>query len=420
MKRDPILNSEKRPDLPVWARDNAFPPAGDGYGWIDSRGRRHQCTGLEDLADVIRNDRKSAVLLIWTPESAHCRIPEEIKAFKSSITQVRRQWVADDLEESQQRLKWFGASLVILIAYLAFQGWKHAKSIELANGVSLTLNEELRWILGSLLRSTTVGIALLGFLVFAFIPWYQARKKSSELKARSKRAGPIVPLIRFEIWLDTQKAPVTWILLGLITMVALAQLVFTNSVHDVGLVKTAYRSGEFWRLFTAPMLHGGFLHYFMNAMALLYLGKRVEVFARWPHVPMVFLFSAIVAGEASVRFTDATSVGASGGLMGWLGFLLVFETLHSSLVPKSAKRRLIGGVVMTALIGLIGYRFIDNAAHFGGLIAGMGYAAIVFPKSASVARPKMNLVDKTVGALSMVFIMLCAAFTIYKMAGGFG
>ena len=44
-----------------------------------------------------------------------------------------------------------------------------------------------------------------------------------------------------------------------------------------------------------------------------------------------------VGGEASARFVAAPSVGASGGLMGWLGFLMVFETLHKRLVPRRAQ-----------------------------------------------------------------------------------
>jgi membrane associated rhomboid family serine protease len=103
--------------------------------------------------------------------------------------------------------------------------------------------------------------------------------------------------------------------------------------------------------------------------------------------------------------------------MGWLGFLLVFETLHSALVPRSAKRRLIGGVLMTALIGLVGYRFIDNAAHFGGLLAGMVYAGIVFPKSVSVLRPKINATDRIVGMASLAVIAASAFLAVIRMMG---
>jgi len=206
------------------------------------------------------------------------------------------------------------------------------------------------------------------------------------------------------------------LLAGLFCVVGLAQMAIRgHSLEAAGLVKFAYRHGEYWRLLTAPMLHGHPLHWFMNMGALLYLGRRVEVFARWPHVPLVFLFAASVGGEASARIYNATSVGASGGLMGWLGFLLVFETLHGRLVPRSARRRLLAGVVVTGIIGLLGYRFIDNAAHLGGLLAGMAYAAIVFPKSASPHRPSSTLTDRLVGVLSLTTLIGSAAFAIWKI-----
>jgi membrane associated rhomboid family serine protease len=183
-----------------------------------------------------------------------------------------------------------------------------------------------------------------------------------------------------------------------------------------GLVKPAYHAGQWWRLLTAPFLHGNLIHFLLNAAALLYLGKRVEVFARWPHVPLVFLFSACVGGELSARFVPGTSVGASGGLMGLLGFLLVFESLHSRLVPRSASRRLLAGVLLTAVIGLVGYRFIDNAAHAGGLIAGMLYAIVVFPKSASSYRPNATISDRVAGIGALVLLTLSALFAVFLIA----
>lgn len=410
-------------ELPVWARADAFPEAGDGYGWINRKGRRHASASEEELAKTIREDKDSAVDLVWTPESDFCRVPEEVEAFEEPISEVRKRWATDDLADAQHRLKWSGIGLAALLGYMVFQIWNAFPGVEKANGVSLIFQEKMTRILTGLSSSTTVGICLLGFLVFAFIPWYQAQKRMREIRKSGGRPAPVIPLIRFETWRDTQKAPVTWAILGMISLSFIAQVWFDKSIvgfhgsiQNAGLVKGAYKEGQYWRLFTAPMLHGGIVHFVMNGLALLYLGKRVEVFARWPHVPMVFLFSALVGGEASARLMGATSVGASGGLMGWLGFLLVFETLHVKLVPRSSRRRLIGGVVMTALIGLVGYRFIDNAAHFGGLLAGMAYAGIVFPRSSSVSRPRMNLTDRIIGTGSLVAIAISGILAILQMA----
>jgi len=101
--------------------------------------------------------------------------------------------------------------------------------------------------------------------------------------------------------------------------------------------------------------------------------------------------------------------------MGWLGFLLVFETLHARLVPRSARRRLLAAVFLTALIGLLGHRFIDNAAHAGGLFAGMLYAAIVFPKSSSVYRPRSTMTDLIGGGFAFAICFASAGFAIWKI-----
>lgn len=411
-------------DLAIWQRDEAFPKAGEGFGWMDRKGGRHACASLDELSQTIREDRDSVLDLVWTPESEYCRVPEEIAAFTEPIREVRKRWAEDDFADAKHRLKWFGLGVAALLAWMAYQGWAQFEAQEKVKGVTVDDALRMHLIFKGLLKSTAVGMSLLGFLIFAFIPWYQAQKRMREMRKQGGQSIPIVPLIRFETWLALQKAPFTRVVLGLILAVALMQMffdksimTFQDSVQEAGLVKLKYFGGEWWRLFTAPMMHGGIVHLGMNALGLLYLGKRVEVFARWPHVAMVFLFSALVGGEASARFMETTSVGASGGLMGWLGFLLVFETLHSKLIPSSARRRLVGGVIMTGLIGLVGYRFIDNAAHFGGLLAGMAYAAIVFPKSGSVLRPKMTKTDRLVGVASLVVIAISGAFAIVKMAG---
>jgi membrane associated rhomboid family serine protease len=407
--------------LPVWARVEAFPPAAEGFGWIDRKGGQHRCNSLDDLAKTIREDSKSIVDLVWTPESEYCRVPEEIEAFAEPIAEVRKRWAEDDFATAKHRMKTLGGGLAVLLAYMAFLAWSQS-----SKNPDSESHDHLAVILKTFLQSTSVGMGMLGFLIFAFIPWYQAQKRMREIKKLGGRSLPVIPLIRFETWLDLQKAPVTRILLVMVIFVALGQMFFdkaivgfSQSVQSAGLVKTEYFGGQWWRLFTAPMLHGGIIHIAMNAMALIYLGKRLEVFARWPHVPMVFLFSSLVGGLASAHFyPDKTSVGASGGLMGWLGFLIVFETLHSRLVPKDARRRLLAGVLMTGLIGFIGYNFIDNAAHFGGLVAGMVYAGIVFPKSGSVLRPKPNTTDLVIGSASMIVIAVSGVYALLRVAGG--
>lgn len=419
------------PDVPVWAREDAFPEAPDGWGWVDSKEKSHSCDSRDSLAAAIRDDRVGSLTLVWAPGHARMILPEELDGVGDAMRTARARWTRDDLEDAKHKLRWFGMILLGCSGHAFYGGYGLAEN----SGTAGDVFQHLKLAAVTMVRSTESGLALLMFVIFAFIPWYQARKRRNDLPHWTDAGiAESVPTIRFETWLERQQAPLTKVLLGLITLVALAQIFsgvktagwgsWAVLIHNwdgtsaAGLMKDHYRAGEWWRLFTAPFLHGNIVHFLMNAAALVYLGKRVEVFAGWPHLPLVYLFAACFGGEASVRFIAAPSVGASGGLMGWLGFLLVFETLHKRLVPLGARRRLAAGVVLTAVIGLVGYRFIDNAAHAGGLLAGMLYAAIVFPASSSPSRPRSNITDRLAGSAAMLILTSAAVFAISRIMAG--
>ena len=385
-------------EQPVWARPDAFGPAGSGWGWVDRKGRRVECGGFEELAQAIVKDAGARVDLVWTPEAPGQVLPEEIPALHPALREARIRWARWEIEEGKRQMRMFGAAFAVILAWTSFTA-------------------------GKIMASGSTGLALLLFFILGFLPWYQGRKRLK--KAHIWAAGEMAadaPVLRFETWLSVQHAPATRLLLGLMALVGLVQVVVEwrdplplATVWMAGLTKSAGAATDWWRLLTAPFLHGHWLHWLMNASALAYLGKRVELFARWPHFAMAFAISAWIGGEASARYMEKSSVGASGGLMGLLGFLLVFESLHRSLVPESARRRLLAGVLLTAGIGVVFSHFIDNAAHAGGLIAGMVYAALVFPKSASPHRPRTTTVDLVLGGAALGLLVCSALLACVKM-----
>jgi len=387
-------------ELPVWARADAFSEAGPGWGWVDRKGRRVACAGFEELSQAIVKDAGARVDLVWTPDAPGFVLPEEIPALHPALREARIRWAGWEIEEGKRQMLMFGAAFGVMLAWNGFRT-------------------------GKIMASGSTGLALLLFLILGFIPWYQGRKRLK--KARIWAAGEMAadaPVLRFETWLSIQKSPATRLLLGLMVLVGLVQLVVEireplpgATFWMAGLTKSAGAATDWWRLLTAPFLHGHWLHWLMNASALAYLGKRVEVFARWPHFAMAFAISAWIGGEASARYMKQLSVGASGGLMGLLGFLLVFESMHRLLVPESARRRLLAGVLLTAGIGVVFSHFIDNAAHAGGLVAGMGYAALVFPKSSSPHRPRTTTVDVVLGGAALGLLVCSAVLACVKMLG---
>jgi membrane associated rhomboid family serine protease len=412
-------------DLPVWQRERIFPVKHEEapYGVLIGRGKAITFENLDSLRDYLAKWREPAGL-IWTPERERCFPPEE----EASLLHPLRKRKAAQAESDWNAYRFRAFLLSLPALYFV---WSAAAS-------------------GRLLHSQGLGIMAVLWTIFAGIPAYEAwkrRKRAAKLSAEN--LADEAQEVRFEIWLRRQNIPATKLILGLLIGVYLVQVLrgmtaggglFSSLFFPVeswndtkslaglasaGLVKSSlgqatigYFHGEWWRLLTGPLLHGQLIHIGMNGLGLLYLGRRAEVMAGWPHLSLVFLLSMIGGGMASVYgLPTQASVGASGGIMGLLGFLLVFERLHGRLVPRQATRRLLAALVFTFVVGFVGYSLIDNWAHGGGLLVGMIYAAIAYPSSSSPHRPQANRIDRVLGVLAAMVTIASGIFAVMKMRG---
>ena len=361
-------------------------------------------TVLEDasaLQEVIRKDEQEAIGLVWTPDHDHMEVPEAVPELRDALQESRTVASHQQLERQKRQLR---VGVLLFLAFMAYTGWEIIQFRRAFSPLGLLLD----------LLNTSAPIGLLFLCMFWLMPWYEARKRVREVHNwTAETMKDAADLARFEVWLSWQKIFATKVLMGIIGLTGLMQVI-SGHPFAAALIRGG---GERWRLLTAPLLHGNLLHFLMNAMGLMYLGRRMEALARWPQVPIVFLFSAWLGGECSMMMGKGSSLGASGGLMGMLGFLLVFETRHAKLVPRTARRRLVAALLGTALIGVIGVRFIDNAAHIGGLVAGMVYAFIVFPRSSSVFRPQASTVDRVVALLCFCTLLLGSWWATRAMMG---
>jgi len=166
---------------PVWARAEAFAPAPQGWGWMDLKRREHPCASLDALAAAVRDDRHSAILLVWTPDDARMRLPEEISGLSAAMGEIRERWTREDLLAAVNRLRWFGLLLASFAVYAFYGGMQTAAKAAAEFGPALVLHDRLRFAGKAMLGSMPLGLALLMFVVFGFIPWYQARKRRAEL-----------------------------------------------------------------------------------------------------------------------------------------------------------------------------------------------------------------------------------------------
>jgi len=379
-----VISVTETSEQPVWASPDNYPvkPETSPYGALSSKGRVREFESLAALAEHVRNSRES-VEAVWRPQDRKMMPPE---ASVELIEPLRKRF-ADLAEEdgTDARRNTLVFSFLLLWALYA----------NLANRTMPT-------------ESVEVGLAGILLVILGFVPWYEAwRNRRSAMALDEQTLAGEEQEARFERWLRGERSWCMWVLVVLLAVGGAVQVWvgLDVSVAAAGLDKEQYRGGEFYRLLTTPFLHGHPLHWALNAAGLWYLGRRVEVLAGWPHLALVFLISILAGGVATAQFMpNQSSVGASGGLLGLLGFLIVFETLHSRLVPRPSRRRLGAALVITFVIGFLGYRFIDNWAHGGGLVAGMFYGLIVFPKSRSARRPRANRMDRFFGGVGLLVL----------------
>jgi rhomboid protease GluP len=159
-----------------------------------------------------------------------------------------------------------------------------------------------------------------------------------------------------------------------------------------GAYGPAIAAGESWRILTAIFLHGGLLHLGFNLLALGDFGSALE--RRFGAIPVaaVFLASGMAGFLASTLWhPEDVSIGASGGLFGLLGWWAVAAWRLGEFLPPQEKRRRLATLLVVIGVAL-GFGFvvpgIDNAAHLGGLVAGLllgGVATLRLPAALSAA-----------------------------------
>lgn len=184
----------------------------------------------------------------------------------------------------------------------------------------------------------------------------------------------------------------TYVLIGCLVAVSIVEILteHAESLFDVGeksaniagLVKPLVLKGEYWRVLTAATLHGFFpLHLYFNSQALYGFGSLVEHLSNRAHLAIVFLSAIVGGGLFSLFFMpDITSIGASGGVMGLIGYMAVYGYRRRRQLPPDFLKTMLINIGFIAAFGVVAYKIVDNFAHFGGLLAGAIYAFFQVPK----------------------------------------
>lgn len=159
---------------------------------------------------------------------------------------------------------------------------------------------------------------------------------------------------------------------GITTLVALG-----------ALDKTLVLDGQWWRLFSAPLLHGGVAHIALNGVALFFAGAVLENVIGRAWFAAVFAASAITGSAMSLVINQGSliSVGASGAIMGL--FAAAFAVAYRYPVSSPMRTFLLSGSLrvlipsMLPLFGGLAGEKIDYAAHLGGAVGGVAIGALL-------------------------------------------
>lgn len=227
----------------------------------------------------------------------------------------------------------------------------------------------------------------------------------------------------FSIFIPVEGYFVTPILININILVFLIMVLFgvdfiSPTTNDLILWGANFRpmtlEGEYWRLLTNCFLHIGVFHLMMNMYALMYIGLLLE-----PHLGKIrflsaYLLAGLLASVTSLWWHDLTvSAGASGAIFGMYGVFLVLLT--TDLIEKNSRKTL-----LTSIVIFVGYNLInglkggiDNAAHIGGLIAGLiiGYAYTLDLEEDDDEHLKYKIIGLLTIVFSLTSLIVCSGLT---------
>ena len=140
--------------------------------------------------------------------------------------------------------------------------------------------------------------------------------------------------------------------------------------------------GQWYRLFTPMVLHAGLVHFFVNMLALYFIGGAVEQSHGFASAAVLFIIPGVGGNILSaICLPQYISVGASGGIFGLMGGCIADIALNWNLLflktTTDAKIRLrhcyillwLGvDIIINCVLGFT--PFVDNFTHLGGFMYG--------------------------------------------------
>ncbi|MCI0417628.1 MAG: rhomboid family intramembrane serine protease [Acidobacteria bacterium] len=142
---------------------------------------------------------------------------------------------------------------------------------------------------------------------------------------------------------------------------------------DVGMLVEA---GQWWRLVSAIFIHIGIIHLAFNSYALIFIGPLLEESLGKERFFLLYIVTGAFGFVVSNWYYDPrlATAGASGAIFGLIAAAIVFSRRWSAWGSMLGQQ-----LVHWAIYGF-GYGLVigaNNAAHFGGFVAGAAFAFLL-------------------------------------------
>lgn len=145
-------------------------------------------------------------------------------------------------------------------------------------------------------------------------------------------------------------------------------------IADGAVYAAPVADGELWRLVTAGFIHASLFHILFNMWALWVLGGALESWIGPRRMLIIFGASVLWGSAGAILLSPGSqTVGASGGVFGLMGALLVMSRQRGMEFMSSGL-----GVVLLLNLGItFTIPGISVGGHLGGLAGGVAAALVL-------------------------------------------
>lgn len=196
---------------------------------------------------------------------------------------------------------------------------------------------------------------------------------------------------------------------------------------------------DWWRFISYSFIHDNtsFLHILFNGLAMLWIGRIVEQLYGRLVLAGTFIITAAVgallwlavsAVAPGLAPTGVITIGASGGISGLVGLLLVMGQVQGRNVPAgvaaSVRTYAIIVIALNLLFGFIGGigGGVNNFAHLGGVVAGALLGLVIPPLQRiggrDLARWEQGVLAAAIGIGGLAVVFAAANLVTILTAGG--